>query len=135
MCQDIADSLDVRVGIDAIIIDFSKAFDLVPHERLLTKRAASGLDSRVVVWVGELLVSRTQRIRVGGQLAKEVKVTSRVSQGSVLGPLLLLVYVNDIWRNIGLSIRLFADNCIIYREITSKNDIEKLQKDLDTMWE
>jgi len=54
-------------------------------------------------------------------------------QGSVLGPLLFPVYVNDIWRNSDSSIRLFADNCIICRKITNKNDIEKLQKDLDTV--
>jgi len=58
-----------------------------------------------------------------------------VPQGSVLDPLLFLVYVNDIWRNIDWSIRLFADGCIIYRKITNKNDIEKLQKDLDTLGE
>jgi hypothetical protein len=69
------------------------------------------------------------------QLSKEVKITSGVSQGSVLGPLLFLVYVNDIWRNIDSSIRLFADDCIIYKQITNKNDIEKLQKDLDTLGE
>jgi len=52
-----------------------------------------------------------------------------------LGPLLFLVYVNNIWRNIDSSIRLFADDCIIYRKITNKNDTEKLQKDLDTLGE
>ena len=70
MWQDIADSLDERVGIDAIVIDFSEAFDLVPHDRLLTKLAASGVDSRVVVCIREILVGRTQRVRVGGQLSK-----------------------------------------------------------------
>jgi len=109
VCQDIADSLDEGVGIDAIIIDFSKAFDLVPHDRMLTKLAASGVDSRVVVWIREFFVGRTQRVGVGGQLSKEVKVTSGVPQGSVLGPLLFLVHVSDIWRNIDSSIRLFAD--------------------------
>ena len=104
VCQDITDCLDEGVSVDAIIIDFSEAFDLVPHDRLLTKLAASGVDSRVVVWAREFLVGRTQRVRVGGQLSKEVKVTSGVPQGSVLGPLLFLVYVNDIWRNIDYSL-------------------------------
>jgi hypothetical protein len=78
VCQDIANTLDEGVGIDAIIIYFSNAYDLVPHDRLLSKPAASGVDSRVVVWVREFLVGRTQRITVGGQLSKEVKVTSGV---------------------------------------------------------
>ena len=59
MCQDTADSLDEGVGIYAIIIDFSKAFDLVPHDRLLTKLEASGVNSRVVLRVREFLVGRT----------------------------------------------------------------------------
>jgi len=99
-----AESSDEGFSTDAIITDFSKAFDLVPHDRLLTKVAASDVVSRVVVWFREFLVGHTQRVRVGGQLSKEVKVTSGVLQGSVLGPLLFLVYVNDIWRNIDSSI-------------------------------
>jgi len=74
VCQDIVDSLDEGVGIDAIIIDFSKAFDLVPNDRLLTKLVASGVDLRVVIWVREFRVGCTPRVRVGGQLSKEVKV-------------------------------------------------------------
>ena len=67
VCQDIADSLDNGDKIDAIIIDFSKAFDLVPHGRLLTKIANSGVDSKVVVRIREFLLGRTQRVRVGGR--------------------------------------------------------------------
>jgi hypothetical protein len=121
------------VGIDVVIIVFSKAFDLVPHDQLLTKLAASCIDSRVVVWVREFIVGRTQRIRAGGQLSNQVKVTSGMAQGSVLGLLLFLVYVNGIWRNIDSSIRLFTNDCIIYRKITNKEHIAKLQKDLDAL--
>jgi len=123
------------VGIDVIIIHFSKDFNLIPHDRLLTKLAALGVVSRVIFLDREFFLGRTQRVRVGGQLSKEVKVTSGVPQGSVLGPLLVLVYVNDIWRYIDSSIRLFADNCIIYRKIKNTNDIEYLQNDLNTLGE
>jgi hypothetical protein len=114
--------LEEGVGINAIIIDVSKTFNLVPHERLLTKLAASGVDTKVD-WVREFLIARTQNVGVGGQLCKEVKVTSVVPQGSLFCPLSFLVYVNDIWRNIDSSIRLFADSCIIYRKITDINNI------------
>jgi len=112
--------------VNVIIIDFSKDFDLVPHDRLITKVSSLGVDARVVVWVREFLVGRKKRVRLRGQLSKEVKLTSSVPQGSDLGPLLFLVYVNDIWRNTGSSIRLFADDCIIYRNVIIINDTEKL---------
>jgi hypothetical protein len=127
--------LDKGGRLDAIIIDFSKAFDLVPHDRLLTKTAASGVDSRVVTWVGEFLLGRTQRVRVGGKFPEEVRVMSGVPQGSVLGPLLFLAYANDISINTESTIRLFADDCIIYREILSNEDVEKLQTDLNRLGE
>jgi hypothetical protein len=123
--------LDYGDKIDAIIVDFSKAFDLVPHGRLLTKIVNSGVDSRVVLWVREFLLGSTQRVRVGGQLSAEVRVTSGIPQGSVLGPLLFLAYVNVIWRNMESTIRLFADDCVIYRKIINNADMEKLQKVLD----
>jgi hypothetical protein len=100
------------------LVVFSKAFDLVPRDRLLTKLVALGVDSRVVVLVREFPVGRTQRVRARGQLSREVKVTSGVQQGSVLGPLLFLVYVTDICRNIASNIIFFADDCIMYRKIT-----------------
>jgi hypothetical protein len=81
----------------------------------------------------EFLLVRTQRVRVGGKLLEEVRVTSGVPQGSVLGPHLSLAYVNDIWSNIESTIRLFADDCVIYRKITNKEDMEMLQKDVDRL--
>jgi len=111
VCQDFADSLDNVDKINAIIVDFSKAFDLVPHRRLLTKIPNSGVDSKVVVWIREFLLGRTQRVRIGGKLSEEVRTTSGVPLGSVLDPLLFLAYVNDIWKNMESTIRLFADDC------------------------
>jgi len=106
VCQDIVDCLDNGDKIDAIIVDFSKACDLVPHGRLLTKIANAGVDSRVVVWIRELLLFRTQTVRVGEKLSAEVRVTSGVQHGSELGPLLFLAFVNYIWRNMESTIRL-----------------------------
>jgi len=135
VCQDIADSLGNGDKIDAIIIDFSKAFDLFPHGRLLTKIVNSDVYSRVVVWIREFLLGRTQRVRVGGQLSEEVRVKSGVPQESVLGPLLFLAYVNDIWRNMESTIRLYADECVIYKKIINNSDMEKFQKVLDSLGE
>jgi len=64
-----------------------------------------------LLWIREFLLVRTQRFMVGGHLSEEVRVTSGVPQGSVLGPLLFLAYVNDIWRNIESTVRLFAGDC------------------------
>ena len=68
-----------------------------------------------MVWIREFLLGRTLRVRVAGQLSKEVKVTSGVPQGSVLGSLVFLAYVNDIWRNMEPTIRLFADDCSLQK--------------------
>jgi hypothetical protein len=88
------------------------------------------VDSRVVVWIRVFLIDRSQRVRVGRHYSEEVRVTSGVFQGSVLGPLLFLDYVNDIWINIKKKIRLFADDCTIYRKFLTMEDVKKLQRDL-----
>jgi hypothetical protein len=106
-----------------IIIDFSKAFDSVPHDWLITKIVASGVDSRVVMWVREFLLGHSQKVRVGGQLSEVVRVMSVVPHRKELGPHLLLAYVNDIWRNTESTVRLFADDCIIHRKIMDGRDI------------
>jgi len=82
----------------------------------------------VVIWITEFLTDRSQRVRVGRHYSEEVRVTSGVPQGSVLAPLLFLAYVNDICKNTESKIRLFADDCIIYRKILNIKDVEKGRK-------
>jgi hypothetical protein len=113
----------------AIIVDFSKAFDLVPHGRLLVKIAKSGVDTRVVVWIREFLTGRTQRGRVRGELSDEVRVggtsRQRVRSTSVL----------SLRKSIESHIRLFADDCVICRKILTTEDTIKLQRDVDRQGE
>jgi hypothetical protein len=111
------------------------AFDLVPHDRLLRKIAASGVDPRAVVCIREFLLGRTQWVSVGGQLSKEVRVKSGISQGTLLGPLWFLACVNDIWKNIESTTWLLAEDYIINRKILSNNDVENLQIDLNRLRE
>jgi hypothetical protein len=96
------------------------------------KTVISGVDSRVVVWVREFFFV-ILRVRVVGQSSEKVRVTSEVLRGRVLGQLLFLAYVNDIWRNLEATIELFTDNCIIYKKVTNDNDIDTLKIDLDRL--
>jgi len=111
VCKDIADSLDNSVILHVIVLDISKASDFVPHDRPLMKFVASGVKLKVVVWIREFLLGRTQRVRVRGKLSEEIRVTSGVPQGSVLSPHVSLAYVNDIWKNIESTARLLVDDC------------------------
>ena len=86
------------------------------------------MDSSLVVWISDFLIDRSQRVRVGRHYSEEVRVRSGVPQGSVLGPLLFLAYVNDTLKYMKSNIRLFADDCIIYRNILNIEDVEKLER-------
>ena len=83
-----------------------------------------------MVWIREFLICRTQRVMVGGQSCEGVRANSDVPQGILLGLLLFLAYVNDNWRNMESTIRLFADDCVTYRKIINNADMEKLHKAL-----
>ena len=123
-------ALDNRTQIDAILLDFAKAFDKVPHKRLLSKLTSYGITGNTNNWITSFLSNRKQRVSVNGALSDITDVTSGVPQGSVLGPILFLLYINDINENVQSSIRLFADDSIIYRKINSNIDHQILQTDL-----
>jgi hypothetical protein len=135
--QDLASSLDSGQQIDAILLDFSKAFDKVPHQRLLHKARYYGLDPLSVSWIEDFLSGRSQRVIVEGQSSASAQVTSGVPQGTVLGPLLFLLYINDLPECVQSTARLFADDCLLYRVIRTVQDQRQLQEDLDHLqaWE
>ena len=119
-----------------ILLDLQKAFDKVPHCHLLKKLEASGVRGEEHEWLRTYLTCRTQRVVVDGRASQEVPVLSGVPQGTVLGPLMFLTYINDINRNISGTIKLFADDArgLLFRQIRSDADCLSLQKDLDTLY-
>jgi len=135
--DDLAAVLEESGQTDTILLDFSKAFDKVPHRRLLLKLHHTGIRGRTLEWMGSFLSDRTQQVLVEGQRSQIGKVTSGVPQGSVLGPTLFLVYINDLVTNVQSTVRLFADDTMLHRAIRTQADTSILQEDLNQLeaWE
>ena len=133
--QDLANGLNSGEQIDAILLDFSKAFDKVPHQRLLEKLQHYGIRGHLNDWVADFLRDRQQEVVLEGAHSSPTKVTSGVPQGTVLGPLLFLVYINDMPEGINSTVRLFADDSLVYRIIRSIEDQTILQEDLRKLQE
>jgi retron-type reverse transcriptase len=119
-------------------MDFAKAFDKVSHRRLLYKLKYYGIQTHTLNWIQAFLTDRTQTVVIDGVTSNTVPVTSGVPQGTLLGPILFLIYVNDFPEYLTHSkLRLFADDSIIYKEIACQDNCKKLQSDLDAAarWE
>ena len=132
---EIHDHLDESDPVDAIYLDCAKAFDTVPHRRLLVKLKAYGITGKLLSWIKGFLSGRTQRVSVKGVLSEALRVWSGVPQGSVLGPILFLIYINDMLTGISSSGKLFADDSKLFREIRSIADRIALQEDLTKLQE
>ena len=126
--QDLAVSLNKNEQVDGILLDFSKAFDKVPHQRLLERLSYYG-----VRWIKDFLTNLNQEVVLEGKHSSRSEVTPGVPQGTVLEPLLFLIFINDITKNTSSNDRLFADDCLLYRTMNCEADVKTLQKDLDTM--
>ena len=139
--HDLLKRLDRKETVDISVLDFSKAFDVVPHQRLMSKLRLYGVHGKNSAWVEAFLSNRTQSVVVEGVRSHSGTVTagdpvlSGVPQGTVLGPLLFLVYINDLPTVLDpdTACRLFADDCLIYRSIRSQEDKLVLQKDLESL--
>ena len=131
--NDWAKILDNRGQVDTFILDFEKAFDTPPHELLKSKLFGYGIGGKTLKWIDSFLCFRQQRVVVNGVKSDWAPVLSGVPQGTVLGPLLFSLYINDISSDIESEIRLFADDCVCYREIKDEKDTMKLQRDIDRL--
>src|SRR5215469_6813345 len=125
--------IDEGDGVDVMYLDFRKAFDTVPHLRLLWKLEIVGLNMQLVNWIKAFLTDRRMRVIVNGKTSSWTKVLSGVPQGSVLGPLLFLVFVMDLPKVIRQKAMMFADDTKLWSRISEAADGIKLQEDLDNI--
>lgn len=125
--------LDEGKSFDCIYYDFTKAFDTVPHARLMEKLKSYGVTGQLLAWIKAFLHGRKQRVVVNSDHSDWTNVTSGVPQGSVLGPILFLIYINDIEDSIQSTIRLFADDMKLFHTVCSEEDIQQIQSDTDKL--
>ena len=128
----LTEMLDQGDNIDVIYMDLAKAFDTVPHQRLLVKLQSYGVRDEVLKWVGNFLDQRRQRVLMAGTCSKWNPVTSGIPQGSVLGPILFIYYINDMPESITSLIYIYADDTKLVRKVNDSDDSSALQRDLET---
>ena len=131
--EEITKWIDVGLPVDIIYLDFQKAFDKVPHQRLLLILKAHGIGDSITDWIEQWLTDRRQRVVVDGEVSTWKSVLSGVPQGSVLGPILFLIYINDLDDSITSNVLKFADDTKLFRKVNTDGDKQHLQNDLDSL--
>ena len=130
--HDFMKSYDAGLQTDVAILDFSKAFDTVPHNKLLHKLDDYGVRGSINRWLEMFLIQRKMKVVIDGDESEEATVDSGVPQGTVLGPLLFLYHINDLPDSVSSSVKLFADDCLLYGNIRTQ-DHTILQEDLQKL--
>lgn len=126
--------LDEGGHLDSIYLDFMKAFDTVPHRRLISKIMSYGITDPIVGWISSFLNGRQQKVCVNGETSSWSDVSSGIPQGSVLGPLLFVIYINDLPEVVEHSeAYLFADDTKIFKDISTEQDCVDLQSDFHAL--
>jgi hypothetical protein len=133
--EKVAEKLDSGEPVDVIYLDFQKAFDKVPHERLLSKLKAIGINGKLLRWIRQWLTGRKQRVVINGVMSDWQEVLSGIPQGSILGPLLFIIFINDIDQGITSKILKFADDTKLLGGVKSEEDLESLRKDLNRLYD
>ena len=123
-------SLEKGDSVDLVFPDFAKALDKVSHHHLLYTLQCYGIRGHLFSWFLDYLSDRTQRVIMGGHSSEWMEVSSEVPEGSILGLLLFLLYVNDFPPSVSCSSELFADDSVLYRKIASEDDCVEFQDDL-----
>lgn len=131
--HDLLQQMDNNLQVDAVLLDFSKAFDRVSHNHLLAELSSLNIPFTLLSWIEHFLKGRTQFTSANHYESDLTNVTSGVPQGASLSPVLFLIYINDLPLNINSKLRLFADDCVLYTTITSTNDHNNLQTDLNNI--
>ena len=130
----IGSELDNGGQVDAIYLDLSKAFDKVSHSRLKQKLRMAGFGGNLIQWFDSYLTNRQQRVTVLEATSATLPVTSGFPQGSILGPVLFALYVNDLADAVNSSqVAMFADDTKLFSTIKTKNNCEHLQNDLNNL--
>ena len=109
----------------SVFFDLKKAFDTVPHSSFMQKLSTYGLDNNTLSWVCNYLTNRKQHVVVGGESSQDTTVLSGVPQGSVLGPLLFLIYIDDVSGLVlsaGSTLNLYADDMLLYKPVGRPED-------------
>ena len=128
--DDLTSAYDDSKQTDVIYLDIKKTFDTVPHKRLLLKLRAYGFGDEIVGWIEDFLKNRKQKLNVNGEYSEWQPITSGIPQGSVLGPVLFIIYINDLPDKIKSICKKFADDSKIYRQIQDEADQDIIREDL-----